>query len=169
VRKPLSILEPMSRRLLAAGGVCVVLYLAACDKEHEPEAPPPRVKQVFHLNAYEKDFGYSQAVLIDKTLYISGSVAADESGRLVAPGDMAGQMRAAYANIQRTLAAHGAGFEEVVKETIYTTNMDALLKASDLRFEYYNKEMLPTITWVQVQRLMDPGFLVEIEVVAELP
>jgi enamine deaminase RidA (YjgF/YER057c/UK114 family) len=159
----------MSRRWLVAGSVCAVFCLAACDKEHEPEAPPPRVKQVFHLNAYEKDFGYSQAVLIDKTLYISGSVAADESGRLVAPGDMAGQMRAAYANIQRTLAAHGAGFEEVVKETIYTTNMDALLKASDLRFEYYNKEMLPTITWVQVQRLMDPGFLVEIEVVAELP
>jgi len=159
----------MSRRLLAGGSVCVVLCLVACDKEHEPEAPPPRTKQVFHLNAYEKDFGYSQAVLIDKTLYISGSVAADESGRLVAPGDMAGQMRAAYANIQRTLAAHGAGFEEVVKETIYTTNMDALLKASDLRFEYYNKEMLPTVTWVQVQRLIDPGFLVEIEVVAELP
>jgi enamine deaminase RidA (YjgF/YER057c/UK114 family) len=169
VRKPLRILEPMSRRWLVAGSVCAVFCLAACDKEHEPDAPPPRVKQVFHLNAYEKDFGYSQAVLIDKTLYISGSVAADESGRLVAPGDMAGQMRAAYANIQRTLAAHGAGFEEVVKETIYTTNMDALLKASDLRFEYYNKEMLPTITWVQVQRLMDPGFLVEIEVVAELP
>lgn len=146
----------------------VLFCLAACDKEHEPE-PPPRAKQVFHLNAYEKDFGYSQAVLIDKTLYISGSVAADEMGRLVAPGDMAGQMRAAYTNIQRTLAAHGADFEEVVKETIYTTNMDALLKASDVRFEYYNKEMLPTITWVQVQRLMDPGFLVEIEVVAELP
>jgi len=155
--------------LLAAGVVYVLLCLAACDKEHEPEAPPPRAKQVFHLNTYEKDFGYSQAVLIDKTLYVSGSVAADETGRLVAPGDMAGQMRAAYTNIQRTLAAHGAGFEEVVKETIYTTNMDALLKASDLRFEYYNKEMLPTITWVQVQRLMDPGFLVEIEVVAELP
>ena len=152
-------------------GLCLALCLAACDKEREPgpEPPPPRVKRVFHLNAYEKDFGYSQAVLIDRTLYVSGSVAADDKGRLVAPGDMAGQMRAAYSNIQRTLAAHGAGFEEVVKETIYTTDMDALLKASDLRFEYYNKEMLPTTAWVQVQRLMDPGFLVEIEVVAELP
>jgi 2-iminobutanoate/2-iminopropanoate deaminase len=143
------------------------LALAACQRE--PEPPPARVKQVFHLNPYEKDFGYSQAVLIDKTLYISGSVAADESGRLVASGDMAGQMRTAYANIRRTLAAHGAGFDEVVKETIYTTDMDALLKASDLRFEYYDKERLPTTSWVQVQRLVDPGFLVEIEVVAELP
>jgi 2-iminobutanoate/2-iminopropanoate deaminase len=150
-------------------GLVVLSGLGACDKEKEAESPPPRAKRVFHLNAYEKDFGYSQAVLIDKTLYISGTMAVDENGRLVAPGDMAGQMRAIYSNIQRTLAAHGADFEEVVKETIYTTNMDALLKASDLRFEYYNKEMLPTTSWVQVQRLVDPGFLVEIEVVAELP
>jgi hypothetical protein len=57
----------------------------------------------------------------------------------------------------------------VVKETIYTTDMDRLLKASDVRFEYYDKERLPTVSWVQVQRLVDPGFLVEIEVVAELP
>jgi 2-iminobutanoate/2-iminopropanoate deaminase len=145
------------------------LTLCACDRERPAEPAPPRTKQVFHLNPYEKDFGYSQAVQIDKTLYVSGSMAADANGRLVAPGDMAGQMRAAYANIQRTLAAHGATFDEVVKETIYTTDMDALLKASDLRFEYYDKERLPTTAWVQVQRLVDPGFLVEIEVVAELP
>jgi enamine deaminase RidA (YjgF/YER057c/UK114 family) len=128
-----------------------------------------RVKQVFHLNGYERDFGYSQAVLVDKTLYVSGSVAVDAEGRLVAPGDMAGQLRAAYANIRRTLAAHRAEFDEVVKETIYTTDMEALLKASDVRLEYYDKERLPTISWVQVQRLVDKGFLVEIEVVAELP
>jgi 2-iminobutanoate/2-iminopropanoate deaminase len=149
--------------------VCVIsaLWLTACDRE--PEPPPPRSKQVFHLNAYEKDFGYSQAVLIDKTLYISGSVSVDEGGRLVSPGDMAGQMRAAYSNIGRTLAAHNTDFQAIVKETIYTTNMDALLKASDLRFEYYDKERLPTTSWVQVQRLVDPGFLVAIEVIAELP
>ena len=144
-----------------------MLALGAC--EHEAETPPMRVKRVFHLNPYEKDFGYSQAVLVDKTLYISGTVAVDSSGRLVAPGDMAGQLRAAYSNIRRTLQGHGADFDEVVKETIYTTDMDALLKASDLRFEYYNKERLPTTSWVQVQRLVDPGFLVQIEVVVELP
>ena len=151
--------------------LALCLGFSGCERQHdaEPPAPLPRVKQVYHQNAYEKDFGFSQAVLIDKTLYVSGTVAADQSGRLVAPGDMAGQMRAVYANIKQTLAAHGADFDEVVKETIYTTNMDALLKASDLRFEYYDKERLPTTSWVQVQRLMDPGFLVEVEVIAELP
>jgi len=160
-------MKSVSHRVLLSACMASAWLLSACDRE--PEPAPPRVKQVFHLTPYEKDFGYSQAVLIDKTLYISGSVAADQNGRLVAPGDMAGQMRAAYSNIRRTLVAHGADFDEVVKETIYTTNMDALLKASDLRFEYYDKERLPTTSWVQVQRLVDPGFLVEIEVVAELP
>jgi enamine deaminase RidA (YjgF/YER057c/UK114 family) len=78
-------------------------------------------------------------------------------------------VRAAYTNISRTLAAHGASFDEVVKETIFTTDMDALLKASDVRFEFYDKERLPATSWVQVQRLVDPGFLVEVEVIAELP
>jgi enamine deaminase RidA (YjgF/YER057c/UK114 family) len=157
------------RRAVRVACALAALGPAACEREPPEVIPPPRVKQVFHLNAYEKDFGYSQAVLIDKTLYVSGTVAVDSNGRLVAPGDMAGQLRAAYANVRRTLAAHGADFDEVVKETIYTTDMDALLKASDVRFEYYDKERLPTVSWVQVQRLVDPGFLVEIEVVAELP
>jgi enamine deaminase RidA (YjgF/YER057c/UK114 family) len=159
------------RSMLRALPLALSLWLAACEREPEPPAAPApvRVKQAFHLNGYEKDFGYSQAVLIDKTLYVSGTAAVDASGRLVAPKDMAGQMRAAYENVRRTLAANGAGFAEVVKETIYTTDMDALLKAADLRFDYYDKEQLPAISWVQVQRLADPGFLVEIEVVAELP
>ncbi len=147
-----------------------MLGLAGCDKQREAlPGTVARVKQLFHLNGYEKDFGFSQGVLIGKTLYVSGSVAADETGRLLAAGDMPGQMRAAYSNIGRTLAAHGAGFDEVVKETIYTTDMDAMLKASDLRFEYYHKERLPAASWVQVQRLVHPGFLIEIEVIAELP
>ena len=119
-------------------GLATLAVLAGCERE-PPPAPPERVRQDFHLNCYEKDFGYSQAVLIDKTLYVSGSVAADADGRLVAPNDMAGQMRAVYASIKRTLAANGVGFDSVVKETIYTTDMDALLKVADMRFEYYSK------------------------------
>jgi 2-iminobutanoate/2-iminopropanoate deaminase len=158
--------RPARRAILIAW---VIPAVALCACQREPAPPAPRVKQVFHLTPYEKDMGYSQAVLIDKTLYISGSVAVDQNGQPLSPGDMVGQMRAAYSIIRRTLAAHGADFEEVVKETIYTTNMDALLKASDLRFEFYNKERLPATSWVQVERLTNPGFLVQIEVVAELP
>jgi 2-iminobutanoate/2-iminopropanoate deaminase len=150
--------------------LAVLAALAGCEREPEaPATPPLRIKQVFHLNSYEKDFGYAQAVLVGKTLYVSGSVSVDAQGRLVAAGDMAAQMRAVYTNIGRTLTANGSDFDQVVRETIYTTDMDALLKSADLRFEYYDKDHLPTTSWVQVQRLVDPGFLVEIEVIAELP
>ena len=152
----------------AAVAALAVLAVGGCERP-PPPAPPERVRQDFHLNAYEKDFGYSQAVLIDKTLYISGTMAADADGRLVAPNDMAGQMRAIYGSLKRTLDANGVGFDSVVKETIYTTDMDALLKVADLRFEYYSKERVPAVSWVEVRRLIDPGFLVEVEVVAELP
>jgi len=56
-----------------------------------------------------------------------------------------------------------------VRENIYTTDMEALLAASELRFEYYARNSLPAGTWVEVRRLVDPGFLVQIEVTAELP
>jgi 2-iminobutanoate/2-iminopropanoate deaminase len=147
---------------------CLAL-LCSCERETEAPAPPPRIKQEIHLNDYEKTFGYSQAILVDKTLYVSGTLPVDSNGRLVAPGDMAGQMRAVYDNIRRTLEANGASFEFVVKETVYTTDMDALLKAADLRFDYYGKEHLPAISWVEVRRLADPGFLVMVDVVVELP
>jgi 2-iminobutanoate/2-iminopropanoate deaminase len=153
-------------RLLAA--VTILSPLAGCE-ESAPPKEPARERHLFHLNAYESEFGYSQAVRVGKTLYISGSMAVDHQGRLLAPGDMAGQMRASYANIQRTLAAMGSSLDQVVSETIYTTDMDALLKQGAVRFEYYDKAQMPATTWVGVQRLADPGFLVAISVVAELP
>ena len=152
------------------GPILVILgLLPGCERERPPEPQPERVRQIFNLNNYERDFGYSQAILVDKTLYISGSVPADKDGMLVAPGDMAGQMRAVYTNIERTLAATGLNFDHVVKETIYTTDMDALLKSADIRLGFYTKDHLPATAWVQVQRLIDPGFMVQVDVIAELP
>lgn len=144
-----------------------VALLAACQQESEPEQS--RFRQSQYLYPYEQRFGYAQAVRIGKTVYISGTMAADREGRLVGEGDMAAQLQAAYANIARTLGSQDLTFENVVRETIYTTDMEALLKVSDLRFNYYARETLPAATWVQVERLVDPGFLVAIEVVAEAP
>jgi len=47
--------------------------------------------------------------------------------------------------------------------------MDALLKAADTRLEFYFRDHLPGTAWMQVRRLIDSGFLVEIDVIAELP
>jgi enamine deaminase RidA (YjgF/YER057c/UK114 family) len=151
---------------VAALAVPLVL-LGAC----EPDAPAPasRIPEPLHLNAYEQTFGYSQAVKVGRTVYISATVAVDAEGKLVSPGDLAGQLDAVYQNLGATLKAEGAGFPQVVMERIYTTDMDGLLKLSEKRFQYYPKGQLPATTWVEVRRLVDPGFLVAIEAVAELP
>ncbi len=155
-----------------AGTLAVLLVLAGCESADAPDpaaGPPPRFKETFHAGAYEKEFGYSQLVKVGKTLYVSGTLPVDTKGLLISPGDLEGQLRAVYANLARTLASQGASFDQVAMERIYTTDMDGLLKVADLRFDYYDRANLPAVTWVEVRRLVDPGFLVSIDLVVELP
>ena len=152
-----------------AFALAATLFLGACDQQPTAQEPKSRMKELYHLNKFEEAFGYAQAVRVENTLYISGSVAVDADGKLIGPDDMALQLKASYENVGRTLEAFKTDFDHVVKETIYTTDMDALLRESKLRLDYYDKQNLPAATWVQVQRLVDPGFLVEIEVTVELP
>lgn len=142
--------------------------LAGCEPEAAP-TPPPTLVEPFHLAGYEQSFGYSQAVRVGRTLYVSGTMAVDDQGRLVAPGDLARQLEAAYINLAKTLEAHGASFDDVVVERIYTTDMNALLAIADRRLRYYSRAQLPATTMVEVRRLVDPGFLVAIEAVVHLP
>ena len=53
---------------------------------------------------WEKEYGYSQAVKVGDTIYVSGQVSHDDNGNVVSPGDMEAQMRQAYANIRKVLA-----------------------------------------------------------------
>lgn len=150
-------------------GCVAALALGGCEQTAGNGGEGNRIRAQFNLYDFEQNFGYAQSVKVGKTLYVSGTVAVDAEGRLVGPGDMATQLEAVYSNLDRTLAANGSGFEHVVREDIYTTDMEALLAVSAIRFDYYARNSLPAGTWVQVERLIDPGFLVEIAVTAELP
>ncbi len=158
----------MRRLLLALVCSSCVALLAGCE-DGAPAPPAPHFKEPFHLNAYEQRFGYSQAVKVGRTLYVSATMAVDAEGRLVAPDDVGAQLDAAYTNLARTLGAHGARLEDVVLERIYVTDMTRFLEIADRRFRYHSPNALPAMTLVQVQRLVDPGFLVAIEAVVELP
>ena len=157
--------------LLVCGAVAaaVMAVVPGCTAEEAAEPAPRVFPQPFHLNAFEADFGYSQAVQVGKTLYISGTMAVDARGNLVAPGDMAAQLRAVYTNLQHTLAAHGATLDDIVLERIATTDMTAFLAAADVRFEFHPKDRLPAASFTEVRQFADAGFLVQVEAVAELP
>ncbi|MFN2438987.1 MAG: RidA family protein [Chitinophagaceae bacterium] len=103
--------------------------------------------------------GYAQAVLVDNILYVSGTVAS---------GDMAAQLKGAYSKIEGTLKAYGATFQNVVKENLYTTDIEAVKSNNEVRKAFYKGDY-PATTWVQFSRLFMPQALVEVEVIAHLP
>jgi enamine deaminase RidA (YjgF/YER057c/UK114 family) len=123
-------------------------------------AAAPQARSCYHAyEQIEKSIGYCQALRRGNTLYISG---------VTARGPMPDAVRSAYDELKQVLAARGLTFADVVKENVYATDLDAFIKAQDLRKPYYG-ETLPAATWVQVQRLYLPAFVVEVELVAEFP
>ena len=118
------------------------------------------MKSCYHRNeSVETDIGYCQAVRSGNTLYISG---------IVGQGDMESATRSVYERLQKTLEANGLKFADVVKENVYTTDLEAFEKAKAIRKAFYGTS-LPAATWVQVQRLFAPAFVLEVELTATYP
>lgn len=141
-------------RIPAACVVAAVL-LSGC-----ASMAPPQQRSCFHQSeAIEKDIGFCQALRSGNTLHVSG---------VAAQGNMDAAVRSAYARLQRVLEANGLSFANVVKENVYATDLDAFIRNKDIRKEFYGAA-LPAATWVQVQRLYLPSFVLEVELTAEFP
>src|SRR5918999_550388 len=127
-------------------------------------------KEAKSLNmSWEKEYGYSQAVKVENTIYVSGQVSHDYKGNIVGRGDMEVQMRQAYANIQKVLAQYGATMDNVVDEVLFVTDMDtAFAAAVKCRQEVFSGTPVVASTIVQIQRLAFPELLIEIRCIAKL-
>ena len=118
---------------------------------------------------WEKEYGYSQAVKIRDTIYISGQVSHDDEGKIVGRGDMEAQMRQAYANIQEMLKKYGATMDNVIDEVLFVTDMNtAFAAAVKCRQEVFSGQPVVASTIVQIQRLAFPDLMIEIKCVARL-
>ena len=108
--------------------------------------------------------GYSQVVSgTGRLVAISGQIALDEHGELVGRADPAAQARQIFANLQRCLAAAGAGFDDVLKFTYFVTDVADLPAIRRARDEVINTAQPPASTAVQVVALVAPEFRMEIE------
>ena len=137
--------------MLTAGAL-----LAGC----ATSASKPLARECFHADeAGEKDIGYCQALRVGNTVYVSGI-----TGR----GPMPDAVKSVYERLKKALAAHGLTFADVVKENVYAVDLDAFIAARAIRRPYYG-DTIPAATWVQVQRLYVPAFVLEVELVAEIP
>ena len=101
-------------------------------------------------------------------LFISGTTAADESGAIVAPGDIVGQTRYIYRKFAAVLAAAGGGLEHIVETTEYITTTENYRGTADVRRELFQPPY-PAATGVIVKGLLREGALIEISAVALLP
>ena len=103
--------------------------------------------------------GYCQVLKVDNVLYISGAVTTDLSPKGI---------QAVYTDLKASLASFGATFQHVVKENLYTTDIEAMKKYNDVRKKFYNNDF-PAATWIQVQRLYMSDAKLEVELIAHLP
>jgi len=109
-------------------------------------------------NPWEAEFGYSQVVIAGNNVYLSG-IASDKP-------TMEEQVKEIYALIDNTLRDNGLGMQNIVKQVIYTTDIEEFKKLGHVRKEKFAENQYPSSTLVEVRRLYSPNHLVEIEVVA---
>jgi reactive intermediate/imine deaminase len=101
-------------------------------------------------------------------IYVSGQIASDAEGNLVAPNDLTAQTVQVFENLKAILEAHGASFADVVKLQTYVTTLEGLPGMREVRSRYLTSE-LPASTAVQVVALVVPDAVIEVDVVAVIP
>ena len=111
--------------------------------------------------------GYSQVVAATgRIVAVAGQVAMDAEGNLVGQGDPEAQAEQVFENITTALAAAGSSFGDVIKLTVFVTDMAILPDVRRVRDRYVDAERPPGSTAVQVVALVWPEFLLEVEALA---
>jgi len=119
------------------------------------------VKEKYHWGHGTQDTiaGYAQAVKVDNIIYISGAVSKDVNPEGI---------KRVYEALDLTLKSYGATFQNVVKENLYTTDIETVKKNNAVRKEFYKNDF-PAATWIQVARLYMVDAKLEVELIAHLP
>ena len=99
-------------------------------------------------------------------VFVSGQVARNVHGELVGKGDIKAQTRQALENVKDVLEVAGATMADVVKVTVFVTNVvEHYTEIHEARAEYWKTDY-PASTMVEVRSLVSPDMLIEIEAIA---
>lgn len=111
---------------------------------------------------------FTDAVAAGGLLFVSGIVPVDGAGRLVGGDDVVAQARQVFANMSDVLATAGCSFADVVKVTVFLTDVNDRPLVNPVRQEVFG-ESRPASTLVEISALVIPGARIEVEAVAVLP
>jgi enamine deaminase RidA (YjgF/YER057c/UK114 family) len=116
---------------------------------------------------WEDIVGYSRAVLINNTLEISGTVATDDDG-VMGKGDFYQQTKFIIQKIEKVLNRAGFTLRDVVRTRMFVTDIAHWEEVGKAHGEFF-KDIKPVTSMIQVSALIDPDYLIEIEVTAIKP
>ena len=109
----------------------------------------------------------SQAVKVGKLLFVSGMPPFGEGGK-IAVGDFPAQMKQVMENLSGVLKSSGAGWDRVVRTTVYLTRFQDFTEMNRVYAAYFPSGNFPARTTVVISALPHPDFLLEIECEAVL-
>jgi enamine deaminase RidA (YjgF/YER057c/UK114 family) len=115
--------------------------------------------------------GYSQIVEVsaNRIIFVAGQTALDSDGHLVGKNDFAAQAAQVFSNLAVALQASGCAAADLVKLTVFLTDMDNLGRYREARNRFFasvTPPAAPAVTLVEVSKLYGPDFLIEIEAIA---
>lgn len=128
------------------------------------------IKTKINLKGAAQKLGaYSHGYKIDvgdaEIIFTTGQIALDKDGNVVGFGDIEKQTEFVFESLQNILKEAGASLDDVVKATIYVTDINDFSKISPIRNKYF-KTSEPVSTLVEVSKLVKEGCKIEIEVIA---
>jgi enamine deaminase RidA (YjgF/YER057c/UK114 family) len=114
-------------------------------------------KNISGASPYEPIIGFSRAVRVGNSVFLSGTgpVGADDE-------DVAGQARRIFAIAAETLAQAGASFEDVVRTRMYLTHAEDWETVGRIHGEFF-AQVRPAATMIVVAQLLNPAWRIEIE------